>query len=174
MKEQNMRLCEELWLEYEPKLRKICMAKFKGNADTADDIVARVYLALCERLDRDDMPGAPVAWLYGVMNNIINTEYRELYNRQSRIIAFDDIEYNLPFTDGGVEDKIDEVYNGEIKAKLRRILSEDEYAIIEYIYFDRLKMKEIACKIGSTQSAVKQKHYRICNKLRKAARDKKW
>ena len=32
------------------------------------------------------------------------------------------------------------------------------------------KMKEIADLIGSTEAAVKQKHYRICNKLRKSAK----
>ena len=32
-------------------------------------------------------------------------------------------------------------------------------------------MKEIADIIGSTVSAVKQKHYRICNKLRKSAKE---
>ena len=61
-------------------------------------------------------------------------------------------------------------YNNEIRDKLHSFLSEDEYLIIKYIYFDRLKMKEIANIIGSTESAVKQKHYRICNKLRKSAK----
>lgn len=50
-------------------------------------------------------------------------------------------------------------------------MSNDECIIIKYIYFDRLKMKEIADIIGSTESAVKQKHYRICNKLRKSAKE---
>ena len=31
-------------------------------------------------------------------------------------------------------------------------------------------MKEIAVLVGSNESAIKQKHYRICNKLRKAAK----
>lgn len=32
-------------------------------------------------------------------------------------------------------------------------------------------MKEIAVLVGSNESAIKQKHYRICNKLRKAAKN---
>ena len=61
--------------------------------------------------------------------------------------------------------------NNEIRDKLSTFLSNDECIIIKYIYFDRLKMKEIADIIGSTESAVKQKHYRICNKLRKSAKE---
>ena len=68
------------------------------------------------------------------------------------------------------EEKIEEIYNNEIRDKLSTFLSNDECVIIKYIYFDRLKMKEIADIIGSTESAVKQKHYRICNKLRKLAK----
>lgn len=81
------------------------------------------------------------------------------------------IPVELPFEDNLLEEKFERIYNEQIKNKLKDFLSEDEYKIIHYIYFDRLKMKEIAVLVGLNESAIKQKHYRICNKLRKAAKN---
>lgn len=163
-------ICENLWNEYEPQLRKICRVKLRSCPDEVDDVMSEVSLALCKQIKKYGEPNKPKQWLYATLNNIINLKYRELYKFKEKQESLENNDFELPFEENGIESKIEEIYNNEIRDKLSTFLSNDEYIIIKYIYFDRLKMKEIADIIGSTESAVKQKHYRICNKLRKLAK----
>lgn len=163
-------ICTKLWNEYEPQLRKICRVKLRSNPDEVDDVMSEVSLALCKQIENSGQPEKPKQWLYATFNNIVNLKYREIYKHKEKQENIENKDFELPFEQNGIEDKIEEIYNHEIRDKLHSFLSEDEYLIIKYIYFDRLKMKEIADIINSTESAVKQKHYRICNKLRKAAK----
>ena len=144
--------------------------------DEVDDVISDVFWALCKQVEKNGVPEKTKQWLYGTFNNILNMKYREVYKQKEKQEALENHDFELPFEQNGIEEKIEEIYNNEIKDKLQSFLSKDEYLIIKYIYFDRLKMKEIADLVGSTESAVKQKHYRICNKLRKAAKkyDKKY
>lgn len=163
-------ICTGLWNEYEPQLRKICRVKMRSCPDEVDDVISDVFLALCKQIENNGIPEKTKQWIYGTFNNIVNMKYREVYRQKERHETLENHDFELPFEQNGIEEKIEEIYNNEIKDKLQSFLSEDEYKIIKYIYFDRLKMKEIAEIIGSTESAVKQKHYRICNKLRKVAK----
>ena len=161
MNENQRKICTEIWQEYESQLRKICKIKLQSHPNEIDDVMSEVSLALCKQIKKYGEPNKPKQWLYATLNNIINLKYRELYKFKEKQESLEE---------NGIESKIEEIYNNEIRDKLHSFLSEDEYLIIKYIYFDRLKMKEIANIIGSTESAVKQKHYRICNKLRKSAK----
>lgn len=164
-------ICENLWNEYEPQLRKICRVKLRSCPDEVDDVMSEVSLALCKQIETFGKPEKPKQWLYATFNNIINLKYREIYKQKEKQENIENKDFELPFEQNGIEEKIEEIYNNEIRDKLSTFLSNDECIIIKYIYFDRLKMKEIADIIGSTESAVKQKHYRICNKLRKSAKE---
>ena len=161
-------ICENLWNEYEPQLRKICRVKLRSCPDEVDDVMSEVSLALCKQIEKFGKPEKPKQWLYATFNNIKN---REIYKQKEKQENIENKDFELPFEQNGIEEKIEEIYNNEIRDKLSTFLSNDECIIIKYIYFDRLKMKEIADIIGSTESAVKQKHYRICNKLRKSAKE---
>ena len=167
MKNTNKEQCERLWREYEPQIRKICRVKLYKYQNEVDDTVSDVFLALCKKIEKSGVPENPKPWLYAVLNNIINQRLRDIYRQSECETEFDFENVCLPFEKCEIEEKIESVYNEEIQGKLKTILSEDEYQIIKYIYFNRLKLKEIAVLTGSTESAVKQKHYRMCNKLRK-------
>ena len=162
-------ICETLWLENEPALRRLCRVKMQSHPDEIDDVISEVFLVMCQNVSEDNIPERPKAWLYSVLNNIIKTKYRKIYRLQDKQVSLSEAEYELPFecSDGGIEEKIDELYSGEMRSKFKSLLTEEEYQIIKSIHYDGLKMKEIAQMNNSTESAIKQKHYRICNKLRK-------
>ena len=170
MNENQRKICTEIWQEYESQLRKICKIKLQSHPNEIDDVMSEVSLALCKQIEKFGKPEKPKQWLYATFNNIINLKYREIYKQKEKQDNIENKDFELPFEQNGIEEKIEEIYNNEIRDKLSTFLSNDECIIIKYIYFDRLKMKEIADIIGSTESAVKQKHYRICNKLRKLAK----
>lgn len=166
-------ICETLWLENEPELRRLCRIKMQSCPDDIDDVISEVFLALCRKVSEDSIPENPKAWLYSVLNNMIKTNYRKIYSLQNKQTSLSDEQYELPYEYGGIEEKIDELYSNEIWKKLKDLLTDDEYQIIKNIHYDRLKMKEIAQMNNTTESAIKQKHYRICNKLRKILKDSK-
>ena len=167
MEELKNRICEQLWVENEPALRKLCRVKMQSCQDEIDDVISEVFLALCQKVATDNIPENPKAWLYAALNNIIKLKYRKLYKLKEKQTSLTDEQFELPFGCDDIEEKIDEIYLSEIKDKLKSLLTEDEYQIIKSIHFDKLKMKEIAGINNSTESAIKQKHYRICRKLRK-------
>lgn len=156
-----------MWIEYEPQLRKVAAAKLHSRPDEIDDVISDVFVALCEKVQKDGAPEKLKGWLYGTLNNIINLKYREIYRIREKEIDLSDFEVEIPISNDVIDEKINEIYNYEIKDKLKDILNKDEYQIIHAIHFEKLKIKEVAQIVGSTESAVKQKHYRICKKLRK-------
>ena len=171
MNSAENQICQELWLENEPQLRRICKLKLASSPDDIEDVISETFLALCKRISENGVPDKPKGWLYATMNNLINLKYREIYKYKEREKSLSDEEFELPIASDDIGEKTDEIYNDEIKDRLKELLTEDEYQIIYRIYFSGLKMKEIARLHNSTESAVKQKHYRICRKLRKAMAD---
>lgn len=160
-------ICNDLWIEYEPQLRKVAKTKLRSCPNEVDDVISDVFVALCEKVSKDEVPEKPKAWIYGTLNNIINLKFREIYKIKEKETGLSDEEYDLPLANDIIEEKIDEIYNDEIKSRLKVLLTEDEYKIIHSIHFDKMKMKEVAKLHNSTEAAIKQKHYRICRKLRK-------
>ena len=45
-------ICENLWNEYEPQLRKICRVKLRSCPDEVDDVMSEVSLALCKQIEK--------------------------------------------------------------------------------------------------------------------------
>lgn len=168
---KNNKICESLWREFEPSVRKISRVKLHSCPDEVDDVVAQVFLALCEQVSKDGAPNHPKAWLYSVMNNIINQKFRDVYKAKEKEQPIPDNEYELPYTYNSIDEKIEEIYNEELKDKLQTLLRADEFDLIRKIHFEKMKMKEIADLYNTTESAIKQKHYRICNKLRKRIKE---
>ena len=169
MNVDETKICNEIWDKYKPQLQKLCAYKLKRCPDEVDDVISEVFLALCEQIEKRDVPENPKAWLYATFNNILNSTYREIYKEKAKYVSLYDNETNLPYTTDISNKVFDKIYNDELWQILKNELSENECRLIKYIYYDKLKMAEIASLEGSTEAAIKQKHYRLCNKLRRLA-----
>lgn len=166
-------MCEQLWLEYEPQIRNVCTAKMQSCPHEIDDVISDVFTALCEQIDNNGIPEKPKAWLYGTLNNKIKLKFRDVYKVKDKETSLSAQEYRVPYENDLIEKTVEEVYENQIKDKLQDLLTEDEYKVIHAIHFEKLKMKEVAQIFGTTESAIKQKHYRICNKLRRIIKNSK-
>lgn len=164
--------CAELWNKYEPDLRRLCGLKLQSYADEIDDVISETFLALCKKVTESGPPENPKAWLYGTANNLINLKFRKLYRAKEKTVSLSDKEYELPYSHDFAEEIEDNLLIEELKSELEKELSEQEKALLRYIYDDGLKMKKIAEILHTTEAAVKQKHYRLCNKIRKTASKK--
>jgi len=160
---------EALWNKTEPKMKKIAYIKMQGCPDEADDVISETYLAFCEHIEKKGMPEKPEAWLYSVLNKRIQNKFRELYKISRREILFEETEA-LPYEVDFDEELLKSLPIDKLKKKLLSELTEDELTLYEYIYIKKYKYKKIAKKLHATNAAVKQRHYRLCNKIKKLAK----
>lgn len=161
------KICTEIWDKYRPVLQGVCTSKLSNYPDEVDDVISDVFLALCEQIEKRGVPKNPKAWLYGTFRNILNSKYREIYKAKEKYVSILDYEYDLPYKgDMRSKDILERICDDELRAFLERELNETEYRLLQYIYYDKLKMAEIAVLENSTEAAIKQRHYRLSNKMR--------
>lgn len=168
---KGMELCEALWNECEPELRRLCKYKLSSCPSEIDDVIADAYLVLCNAVDKNVDIVNPKAWLFGTVNNLIKIKYAELNTKKKKHIRFESLEqdlfYNVDFDDVKLPDEtIEELMNDILDE-----LSASERTLFIFIYDKKLKFKEIAMILNSTESAIKQKHYRLVRKIKRMARD---
>ena len=160
------KICYEIWEKYKPGLQKFCSYKLKSHPDEVDDVISDVFLALCEQIEKRGVPKSPKAWLYSTFSNILNSKYREIYKAREKHVSLLDKEIKIPNATDMNKDIFDKIYGDELREFLKAELNENEYRLVQYIYYEKLKMAEIAVLENTTEAAIKQRHYRLCNKLR--------
>lgn len=165
MNKKDKKMCDKLWQELEPQVRNLCRAKLRSYPHEVDDIISQTFLALCQKINTDGFPIKPKAWIYGTCRNIILKKYTEIYNQNH--ISIENMEKELPLEEDAISTKIEEIYNQQFQEKLHSFLTESEYQFVSYFYFQHLNVKETALILNITESAVRQRNYRICIKLKK-------
>lgn len=171
MEFNNMELCEVLWKEYEPYLRKICNFRLSDYPDEAEDVIGEAYLALCDVLNSGQELKNPKAWLYGTVNNYIKIKYIEI-DRNKHCVNLDNVNYKLCYDVDFDSARIDEDALDKIKDDILESLDEEDRAILSLYYEEHHHFKEIARILNSTESAVKQRHYRMKRKVKELIKEK--
>lgn len=166
MNVDEQKLCAELWVEYEPMIRKMSTFKLQSCQAEIDDVVAEVYLALCKKVAESGSPEKPKEWLIAVFNNLLNGKYKEVYAKREKETGYSDEEYDLPFRDNSIQQKENQIYIEDLLKMAEGKLKDDEYEMLGYTY-SGYKIKDIAAKVNKSEDAVKQKRFRVYQKLRK-------
>lgn len=112
--------------------------------------------------------------MYAVASNLIKKKYTELNIEKERRISFDDKNSEVHKLAVGYD------YDGRLvpddlierfSIHAEPLLNSDEKQLYQYVYGDKLKMKEIAVLMSSTESAVKQKNYRLTRNLKRLIKE---
>lgn len=168
----GMELCEALWNEYEPCLRRICNYKLSSYPSEIDDVIGDVYLALCDTINSGIGIDNPKAWLYGTLNNTIKLKYAEIDRMKKKLVRFESVErelfYDIDFDEVEISD---DLLNKIIEEIYQELLGSEKTLLI-LIYTKKLKFKQIAKILNTTEGAVKQKHYRLKRKIKMLAKEK--
>lgn len=163
---------EALWNEYEPAIRRLCRRKLTGNRADVDEIVAQTYLNLCEAVAAGKTINNPKPWLYGTANNLIKRKYAEIkkYNQMNRTLSPSSYELAYDF------DYLDKIITDEdileLKKSIEEELNENERLLLKFVYEDKLKTRDIAKIINTSEFAVKQRRYRLNKRIKELAKDK--
>ena len=166
--------CADIWKNSIIGVKRLCEYKLRSCPDEVDDVISEVYLALISTVHNNKIPKDPKAWLYAVANNIIKHKYSQINKQKNMCISMsspeiDDIELAV-FPD--LSEEI--VSDDDIVSIADKIFSEltvEEQQILTYFHYENKTIKEIADLIGKSESAVKQKHYRLCLKIRRLIKE---
>ena len=174
MNESQKKLCEALWQQYELNLRSVCNAKLVGLDEDVSEILSETFLIMCKKVSQEDTIEHPKAWLYATLNNLIKQKYRDINRRKENICLISDCEQvGLPY----MPDLVDEIFNEDMLEKLKDILetrlTDEEKQLLYYIIIDNKLYAEIAQLMASSESNIKQRKYRLFNKIKQIAKDKK-
>lgn len=169
---KKMDLSKALWDEYEPNLERICSYKLSSYPDEIDDVIGETYLALCNAIDKGIEIQNPKAWLYATLNNQIKLKYSEIDRKKRMHIQLESVEHELSYSVDFNEEVLSEDKIEAIRDEIFDELIDSEKTLLVLIYEKKIKLKEIAKILNTTESAVKQKHYRLKRKIKKLAKEK--
>lgn len=159
----------DLWNENEENLRMICQIKMHNFEDETDDIISETFLAFCEYAKKNGLPKNPKAWLYSVLNRRINEKFRKIYKHKKHIVNLDSM-CQFPYEVDFDEEILKNISIEKLKDKLLSQLTKEELELYDYIYVKQLDYSRLSKKYGISYAAVKQRHYRLCNKIKKLAK----
>lgn len=168
----NNDICNELWHTHESRIRTLCQYKFSNNIDEVDDIVAETYLVLCETVNSGAKIENPRAWLYGIVNNIVKHKYRELNKRKEKQKFISDMTIDLSYDIDFLDEIISDEDIEKMKAEIESELNDSEKELLELVYEKKLTSKQIADMKGSTEAAIKQRRFRLINKIKMMVKEK--
>ncbi len=172
--EEYNRICTELWEKHEKRIQQICKRKLDSYPHEIDEIISEAYLILCEGIYKDMNMENPASWLYGAVNNLVKAKYTEINNRKKHLVSlFDnnnepifDLPYSVDFIDNAISDEKIE----EMAAEIEHALTKKEAELYELAFEKCLPYKEIAKIYNSTDTAVKQRAYRLKKKIKEIAK----
>ena len=150
-------LFQELYDQTYLNLRRFVQHRSR-NVHMVDDILQEIYLETFRHIEELSTHENQVGWIYKTAEYKIK-KLNEVYDRnRSRELSGTDFEE--PF----IED------NAEMMIHLddyKRILKEDEFALVMKKYVEGYSYKEIGQLTGNTESGSKMKITRLIEKLRK-------
>lgn len=170
-RKDKQQLYSDIWQENEDKIRRICDYKMQSCREEIEDLIADVSLYLWENICNDTVISNYTAWLFAVTNNLIKQRYTSKKVSTQRYVSIDNLDAETEITlqvrtdmlEAIITDSIIEKYCDEIISGL----SEEEQKLLDMVYEQNLKYKEIAALMGINESSVKQRKYRLCRKIHK-------
>lgn len=138
-------------------LVKVCMQFTDRQPDSIKDLYQEIAINLWESMPSFRGDSSQTTWVYRIA---INTAYMELRKR-TRQNLFVDLDQQM--LESLAEEAQDE--RTQILYDIIDRLPKNERTIF-YLYLDDLSISQIADILGRTEAAVRQKIYRIKNKIR--------
>lgn len=173
MKDEARRSAEKLWKEHEPYIRKFCAFKLQSLPDRVNDCVQEVFLDLLLALESEKTIAYPKAWLTKVANNKINDIYKEAKRKSENVVSLtDELAATVPDGKAEVFNEAELSEEDLLSAKdgfLKSLSAEEKTLFYERFVLKR-KAKEIAIKLGTTESNVRKRVFRLKNKAKEFAR----
>ncbi len=155
---------EKIIKDYSPYIGTIItnMSKGKINSDDMEEIISDVFFIIWNNKEKIDAEKKLSSYIAGITKNLVKVQMRK-----SRL-ALDISDYeNKLFDNNEIEiyDKnIDKIH--AIEKSLEKLKDRDKKIFIDF-YYSSKSIKDIAKEETCSEFAIKQKLYRIRNKIKK-------
>ena len=134
-----------------------------GNAHTAEDLTAEVFLRAIEGLPEYESRGTPFrSWLYRIAQARVADHFREAQHTGLAPIAED-----LPSDEESCLARSERAFECEELRQAVAQLTPDQQQVIGLKFVQGLSNAEVAAALGKTEGAVKALQYRALNALHK-------
>lgn len=139
---------EEFYRRHVRSLRNYVTRRL-GDAEAAGDVTAAAFLAAIESADRYDPDrGRPVAWLYGITNNLIASDARRRATEGRTLARLGGQRAFAPDEFGRVEEQFDaQLRSGSVEEVLD-ILPSAERELVHLLLHRDLTISEAAAALG--------------------------
>ena len=149
---------DSIYREYSPKVMAYLNSR-TNSKETAEDLCSTVFLKVYEKLDSFDSTKASIStWIFTITRNSLIDFYRG-------VKATSEIPENISDETDLNEGLIKEEELERLSDALKE-LKEKERAVIIHYYYDDLKLKEIALKMGMSYQNAKILHLKALKKLK--------
>lgn len=145
---------------YEAEAKRLFsfIRKMVEDVEFAEDILQETFCIAMRKSDELMKHPRPVAWLYITAKNIILSECRKKQKRDLNY-CYEDMEESIcdPYAEAVINSMADD--------SLKAVLSDYEYDILDLVYNQGYKNREVAGKLGIKESTLRVKLLRIRNKM---------
>lgn len=166
-------ICEQIWEDYYQEMRRHSHSKLRGHYEDAEDVVQTAFKLLWAKMLKDDVPVSPQAWLHKTIGYLVKMQYRQYEKEKICIPLSSNEETSVSFA----LDVDDKMANEQLYAELWKIfeeeLNDDEKTLIKYSIFEEKGNKETAALLGISETATKQRKYRLMRKTHQMSERKK-
>ncbi len=166
-------ICEQAWNECLPMLRKLCHSKMQSDPSEIDDVISQTFTEFLEAMNKDTNITHYKAYIFKICErNIIR--YRSNNKKWVKYnVSLESTKINLKYGVTLDAEVAEEITEAEFFKVMHDILSDSEILFLEQINDKNMKYKDIAKLYHTTESAIKQKKYRISRDFKKALNDYK-
>ena len=165
LRTQDPQAVQHLSDAFLPTVWRFVYGRVNGDQHLAEDIVSETVLALIRAVSDKDLDiRNPGAWLRSVASNKVTDHFRAAARVQHLI---DEAKKTSPLADE--EDAVKQQERDERRAEIRSVmdeLPEQHRLALEWKYVDKLSVREIAERMGTTEKAVESVLFRARREFR--------
>lgn len=155
-----------LWDKWSGPVYKFCLYKLNGDSTRAEDCMQNTFFTLYEAHDRITDLEHIHSWLFRVANNFVLKEFRRM-KRETEQVPLEDAENNPSiFYEINPDSSLSEAEIEKLKSNLMQKLSKEELRLLNLTFEQNLPIKDIAEKLGVTESAVYKRRGVLTAKIR--------
>jgi RNA polymerase sigma-70 factor (ECF subfamily) len=132
-----------------------------GDAQTAEDLTAEVFVRAIEGLPHYEPRGVPfAAWLYRIAQARVADHFRR--EQRTTTVTFEE---DWPLGEDSVSIEVEQsIYRKELQAVIRQLTPDQQHVII-LKFVEGLSNAEVAQILGKTEGAVKALQHRALRAL---------
>lgn len=165
--------CQKLWDEYEPTLRRFCRLRMQSNSDEIDDVVIQTFVEFLEAMNKGANIRNYKGYIFKICERIIIRNRKEASKRRRFTVSLESLKTDLYYRNDFDYGLLDELTEKELNDIINDTLSEADIILLKLFVERNMTYKQLAKMYQTTESAIKQRKYRITQKFKNAVNEYK-